>query len=290
MIRTVSFYCDYQEVAHSSWPELMHEFAANGAERLVLSDTLLRKCLEDSEYIVTLQRIAEGELLHFDSAHAPFGPEDDLNSAGDRAAMLKRQKKVLQIAADLGVDNVTFHFGNVPTEYGLEEQQRNSWRALEELLPVAEQHHLVLALENIWFASCTPERLLETLERFHSPNLGICFDSGHANLMRRPEQPEESCVPWYWERFGEVPWSDSILEQLLPHIVTCHLHDNNGMRDQHLLPGMGNINWPAMISCLKKAPRLRTVQSESTVLHQKESIAKLCRIFSRLWRDGKISP
>ena len=42
----------------------------------------------------------------------------------------------------------------------------------------------------------------------------------------------------------------SILGQ---RIITVHLHDNNGDRDAHILPGLGNINWPETIAALRRA-------------------------------------
>ena len=30
------------------------------------------------------------------------------------------------------------------------------------------------------------------------------------------------------------------------HLITLHLHDNHGERDEHLLPGRGNIKWDAV--------------------------------------------
>jgi len=34
--------------------------------------------------------------------------------------------------------------------------------------------------------------------------------------------------------------------------VQVHVHDNHGVKDEHLWPGEGNIDWPAAIGALKK--------------------------------------
>ncbi len=50
----------------------------------------------------------------------------------------------------------------------------------------------------------------------------------------------------------------------LPHIVTCHLHDNHGFEDEHLLPGDGTICWPRLLNRLQDgASRLKSVQNEA---------------------------
>ena len=64
--------------------------------------------------------------------------------------------------------------------------------------------------------------------------------------------------------FGETPdWDDPILEKMLPHIVNCHLHDNDGFEDSHKLCGKGNVDWKKVISLLKTAPRLKNIQCEA---------------------------
>jgi len=50
----------------------------------------------------------------------------------------------------------------------------------------------------------------------------LCFDAGHAHLD------------------GGVP---SALETARELLVTTHLHDNRGERDDHLLPYEGTIDW-----------------------------------------------
>jgi sugar phosphate isomerase/epimerase len=36
------------------------------------------------------------------------------------------------------------------------------------------------------------------------------------------------------------------------HILTTHLHDNRGRRDDHLLPGKGSIDWEAATLAFQK--------------------------------------
>jgi sugar phosphate isomerase/epimerase len=37
-------------------------------------------------------------------------------------------------------------------------------------------------------------------------------------------------------------------------IVSVHTHDNNGMKDEHLWPGDGTIDWPAVCASLAALP------------------------------------
>ena len=47
-----------------------------------------------------------------------------------------------------------------------------------------------------------------------------------------------------------TPWEHDVLDRMLPHIVNCHLHDNDGTDDQHLLPGDGTLDWTAVAALL----------------------------------------
>ena len=62
----------------------------------------------------------------------------------------------------------------------------------------------------------------------------FCLDSGHTNVA-----VGGGClsVPDFIRYFGD-------------RIKMLHLHDNDGMNDQHLIPGFGYINWPAVFDAL----------------------------------------
>jgi sugar phosphate isomerase/epimerase len=69
---------------------------------------------------------------------------------------------------------------------------------------------------------------------------------------------------------------------MLPSVTTCHLHDNNGLWDEHVLPGRGNVDWPHVIGLLKKAPRLKCFQNEVIPVRTGASIAEVCKTFNAL--------
>jgi sugar phosphate isomerase/epimerase len=57
----------------------------------------------------------------------------------------------------------------------------------------------------------------------------LCFDAGHANL-------DGDVLP--------------ALETTRDSLVTTHIHDNRGERDDHLLPYEGTIDWDALVPAL----------------------------------------
>ena len=86
----------------------------------------------------------------------------------------------------------------------------------------------------------------------------------------------------------DAAWGDHIeeysgaLERMAPHIVTCHLHDNDGYSDAHQLPGTGTIDWADLIPKIKKLPRLISMQTEVSTVPAGLPVAKLVRTFRDL--------
>ena len=74
---------------------------------------------------------------------------------------------------------------------------------------------------------------------------------------------------------------------MLPEIVTCHLHDNDGSRDQHLPPGKGNIDWNRISGLLKNAPKLKYIQSEVSVVSNNVSLSELRETFERMFPESE---
>jgi sugar phosphate isomerase/epimerase len=95
----------------------------------------------------------------------------------------------------------------------------------EKLIERAEALGVSIALENQCSSEKT-ERAMALLEHFGSPNLGMCYDSGHGNVCGRGAE--------MLARFGH-------------RLKALHLHDNDGTGDQHRLPFDGTVDWPALM-------------------------------------------
>ncbi len=281
----VSFLFDFGKTNDQTRPYVMHEFAANGAKHLVLCNTLIGEVMKDYTRQKTLLDEMAAEGLTFADAHAAFGPMLDLICPVEEARpqMLLRQKLTLQITADMGVKTITLHTGNEThyPGYDLEVMYDCMKRSLDELLPMAEKLGIVICIENIWYQINTPERLLGIKQEFPTDALGFCYDSGHANLMDKGRNFPDSNPFKYWK---DVPpqFDDRILEKMLPHVVNCHLHDNNGIVDQHVNPGRGTVDWKHIVGLLKQAPRLQVIQSEVIPVRVHDSIRDICAKFREL--------
>ncbi|MBR7119174.1 MAG: sugar phosphate isomerase/epimerase [Lentisphaeria bacterium] len=246
----------------------MPEFAANGVQSVVLSDQLISAVMGKFSFADTIKKYSELTGVKFVDSHAPFGPGIDLNvpDADAHKRMILRHKLAMNIAADFGVDTMTIHVGNDLRFPDVPLNEQFDWviKSLEELLPEAEKCGITICIENIWFRLNTPDMLLKMKSHFPTDNLGFCYDAGHANLMTQGRSFDDGAANYAWGSFNETPdWNDPILEKMLPHIVNCHIHDNNGCKDDHQLCGSGSVDWKRIIPLLKSAPGLKNMQCES---------------------------
>ena len=278
----ITFYYPLGWFSEYSRRWVMREFASNGAKHLIVGDGLFLQMMQDSSLPKKLVREMDDFGLSFVDGHAPFGEFLDMNCPDEslRKIMIARHKMVINLAADLGIKTLTIHCGvdfpnpDIPTQVHVERVKE----ALSQLLPEAEKCGVIIAIENIWTPNCHPDVLLEIKKDFPTEYLGFCYDSGHANLLDRNHVPAKNQTELHWAsvtKTNQVKWEDKALEKMLPHIVTCHLHDNDGSCDQHARIGFGNVNWQHIKSLLLQAPKLQCIQSEVQPQQTKASIREL---------------
>lgn len=152
-----------------------------------------------------------------------------------RAIRREHTKRALQLAKDLGANNIT-------TEPGGQLTPEQSWEDgaaifYDELMPcveLAEELQIELLIEP------EPELLIEKfdqyltfVDRIQSPWVGLNFDVGHAY-----------CV-------GEDP--QDWVARMAPHTKHYHLEDIASTRvHKHLIPGQGAIDFDATLQEIAK--------------------------------------
>ena len=127
------------------WPFIIREYLDYGIEHFVFSDQLIRKCLDEPEFLDYMKSLCAEYGVHFVAMHAICGRNDDLNiiEQEQRPRMIAEHIRSLQIAADFGVKTYTVHPGayfHVVPQYHtpLEILRRNTLEALDAMVPVAE--------------------------------------------------------------------------------------------------------------------------------------------------------
>lgn len=270
---------------------ILHEFADNGAESVALNQSWGIRLINEPGFYTTLFRWLRESNMKIFECHGLWGDGYDLNITDRprRHSFIEEHKLFMEYAADFGCRTYVVHIGAIDCyckDTTIEEMRRLAVDSLERLIPTAEKLGVIIAIENSFEPFNTPDEVLYLLNYFHSPVLGCCFDAGHANIMA----PAPGKDPAKYASYMYECWRDGVvtepnaLGKLSPHIVTCHLHDNDGYGDYHQLPGTGSIDWRVLIPALKKCPRLISMQNETSAVGHHVSIARLCRTFDELMR------
>ena len=276
----VTFHYDFAALGERERQTVLYEFAANGARHLTLTDALLDTVAGTPAMYRELRREMERAGLTFVDAHASFGHDCDIGcpDPAARRFMLAHLQLELQIVRDFDVTSCCLHVCSAfDRNFTLRQHLDAACRSLEVLLPLAEKLRLTLCLENIYRPCNSTTELLYLFDRFPSKHLGACFDSGHARLMEAGRDLPRCVGRDSYLAAGLTPrWESDVLAELLPHLVSCHLHDNDGVSDLHILPGKGGIDWKHMIPRLLTAPRLACVQCEVVPRRVQQPIRPLC--------------
>jgi sugar phosphate isomerase/epimerase len=133
----------------------------------------------------------------------------------------------LKVAATVPYKYLVVHLG-VPNGQAMppgDNQPDAARRSIEEIVSLASEVNVGVALEVMPNALSSASTLCSLIEdELEGLDVGICFDYGHANLMGD---------------LGEA------IETVGGHLWTTHVHDNDGMRDDHRVPFTGRIDWDA---------------------------------------------
>lgn len=103
---------------------------------------------------------------------------------------------------------------------------------IEDLAAAAAGAGVSVAIEVMPDNRSTAAALVRMLEDdVDGLGAGVCLDYGHANLH------------------GDVV---DAIETISGHLLTTHVHDNAGKRDDHLVPFAGSIEWSGAIMATQK--------------------------------------
>jgi sugar phosphate isomerase/epimerase len=163
--------------------------------------------------------------------HAPTGAEKNWFSTVEyqRRAGVEIIKNRVDMCRTLGGSAIVTHIPQLtPDSFGSWCQQRKS---LDELETFCAQRGVRIAVENR--PADTFNGIEELFAEYSSEFVGLCYDSGHGNIG------------------GDgLEHLDSVKERL----ISVHLHDNNGVEDQHKPIFSGTTDWEALAGIIAASP------------------------------------
>ena len=248
--------------------DLLADIAAAGVDSVELTDYHPGFSYEDPASFRSLGQILRDLSLHFNSLHAHLESFDrECNLAGLEPDRLRLTQGAYRRAVDaveqLGGGILLTHDVRIPEPAESESNRiRDAFlRNLGALADYAADKGVRLALENTGRGyTHEPGRLVALMRDLDRGNVGVCIDTGHRNLCGDPVEA---------------------LRVVADHLVTLHIHDNNGEKDEHLLPGMGEISWPGVTGAL------RDIGYDGVFLYElarPEFLPPLRTEFQKLWR------
>jgi sugar phosphate isomerase/epimerase len=151
-----------------------------------------------------------------------------------RGRDIKRLLHHIDISASLGVQNVVIHPGGKLGDTQTEQKcvQKLNIEAFRRLGDFAGERAIRIGIENMKHqGATTPPELLELLKLIDHSAIGITLDTSHANTSTLN-------VAQVVREFG-------------PHLVATHISDSNANGSEHLIPGGGTIDWPAVMDAFR---------------------------------------
>lgn len=128
-----------------------------------------------------------------------------------------------------------------------EEEYRMNIDFYSSLIPLLKEHDVICCLENMWtedwqtkkayVGACSEvNEVISYIDELNDiadeKRFGFCLDVGHLLMLGQD--------PCYW------------MEMLGSRLEALHIHDNDGVHDDHTLPYLGCGNWDRFIHGLRK--------------------------------------
>ncbi len=174
--------------------------------------------------------------------HASSGMEKQFFAMREyqRLAGVELVENRLLMAAELGTDVIIIH---IPEEPGPADEKVLFWsqlhKSMDELQKIAVPRGIRIALENLFPSNFTTIHRL--FDEYDPSFLGLCYDTGHGNINDKN-----------FEQF----------DILKDRLISVHLHDNNGMTDDHNLVFSGTIDWERVAGILASSAYTKCVSME----------------------------
>ena len=164
-------------------------------------------------------------------------------------------KDEIEVASHVGAGILVIHAASLDI---IDPADTAKFDALRDVVVYGCERGVTLALEN----GC-PWILRQAAERC---GVSICVDVGHANI---DIEPRRWTTTSFFDDFGA-------------RIGHVRLADNEGLRDSHMVPGDGNIDWCAVLGRLRAIEfsghcvlELRTPAARASALRARECLLEI---------------
>ena len=221
-----------------SMPDKIAAFSENGFWHAELSDedghALLEQYGTPAAAGAYLKKLCRDTGFAFPQGHLWLSARIVADDYMEKIDILKRW---LDMYLEAGICRGVLHGGcriESPDGTSFEEQKYRRTIVLNALLEHVKGTPLTICMENLRGTDLdTSDGLMALMKEFDHPNLGICLDTGHLNLTDEPQI--------------------DFLRACGPYVKALHIADNEGERDQHMMPfGKGNVDFFSVVRGLRE--------------------------------------
>jgi sugar phosphate isomerase/epimerase len=197
--------------------------------------------------------------LRIDNVHTPFYSPNQLWLDGIDGE--EWQKMLISCVEECGLHEIpvaVIHLTDFAENVGVTEL---GLRRIGKIVDAAERKGVKLAFENLAFLC----HIDAVFNRFESPHVGYCYDSGHENVCARLyNDPGFDCLSPYGHR-----------------LFALHINDNYGDGDTHAIPFNGTIDWKKKMGIIRQCKDVDyfTLEVPFERSHEK------CEIYGRMAAD-----
>ena len=158
-----------------------------------------------------------------------------------RQAGVELVKNRVDMTAELGGDAVVMHIpSGIHSMEDTPEVYESLHKSLDELSQYCLSKKIGIAIENMPEDDGTVIR--DLFSEYPSDFLGFCYDTGHGNMGNSNGL--------------------KLLEEFKDRLMCIHIHDNDGIGDQHKIPFEGTIDWKPFLRILKNSSYTKVLNAE----------------------------
>lgn len=215
--------------------------------------------------LTTLRQTLSSHNLHC-TLHAPTaGLDPGSEDPAVQDATSQTVQRTVRLARLLAARSIVVHSGYLALFDAADTERwiRHSIIFWNQLLPQINAADTLITVENLYEQGPTPLRRI--LEGVRSQRLRHCFDCGHHNIYATV-----TLEKWFSE--------------LGRYCAACHLHDNLGSVDQHLIPGEGSIDFVRIAELMYRHAPAASWTLEARSLEQLQQFWARLQLEGTRWR------
>lgn len=186
----------------------------------------------------------------FNQAHAPV---PCLRFAKDYEGLVAAIRRSIRACDMLGIRQMVYHSIPNPQQYGAGKAWHDfNAEFFHSFIEDAKRYNVGICIENSWpiltkHPLWQTEALISFVDSLGDSDLvGICWDTGHGNVTGNGHNYAANANPEF------APYGNQYenIIKIGKRLRALHIDDNNGLDDDHIMPGSGTIVWDDVIRAL----------------------------------------